>query len=521
MNEALLQAINDVFGRPDVWLIIIASACYGIFVGAIPGLTATMAVALFVPMAYWLDPVSAVAAIVSMVACAIFAGDLPTVFLRIPGTPASAAYADDAYDLARSGQAQRLLGVALTCSVTGGIAGAIVLMLLGGQLAKVARWFSVTEYFWLYLIGLGCAVLVAPGGARWKALLALLLGLLLSTVGLSAAHIEPRFTFGMPSLYQGISFIPAMIGLFGLSEVFTNLSSDPRRGTHAKSGDALSFAGTLRQVRSDAMFRIRHRKAASTRSSLLGVLIGMLPGAGADIAAWVAFAVAKRPRSKKQANKGPVNDRQRREAIHAIGDASTANSSALAGGWIPTLVFGIPGDSVTAIVIGVLMMKNVTPGPAIFENQPALVYSIYLVFILANLVMLPIGWLAIRLGARIVRIPKPYLLPVIVLFCVTGSYALNGSLVDVTTMLVMGLIGYGLSRYGFPLGPVVLGLVLGGPLEERLIQSLTAAAGSPLGLVDRPIAIVLAVVATIIAVSVVIRGTSVGNRYSDREAGSR
>jgi putative tricarboxylic transport membrane protein len=493
MNEALLQAVTDVFGRFDVWLIVIASACYGIFVGAIPGLTATMAVALFVPMAYWLDPVAAIAAVVTMVACAIFAGDLPTVFLRIPGTPASAAYADEAYALAQKGQAQRLLGVALTCSVLGGIVGAIVLMLLGSQLAKIARWFSVTEYFWLYLIGLSCAVLVAAGGARWKAVLSLVFGVSLSTIGLSAAHIEPRFTFGWTPLYQGIAFIPAMIGLFGLSEVFANLSSVSSHSSRLQDASSASSAATLRQASTDMVGRLKKRPLGSARSSLLGVLIGMLPGAGADIAAWVAFAAAKRS--------CPSEGDQ--DTIDAIGDATTANSSALAGGWIPTLVFGIPGDSVTAIVIGVLLMKNVTPGPAIFENQASLVYSIYLVFILANLIMLPIGFLAIRLGGRIVRIPKQILLPIIVLFCITGAYALNGSLFDVATMFVMGLAGFGLSRYGFPLGPVVLGLVLGGPLEERLIQSLTAAGGSPLGLVNRPISIVLAIVTAAIVIGVV------------------
>lgn len=497
MNEALLQAITEVFGRWDVWLIIIASACYGIFVGAIPGLTATMAVALFVPMAYWLDPLAAISAIVTMVACAIFAGDLPTVFLRIPGTPASAAYADEAHALAQKGQAQRLLGVALTCSVLGGIVGAIVLMLLGSQLAKIARWFSVTEYFWLYLIGLSCAVLVSSGGARWKAMLSLLFGLGLSTIGLSAAHIEPRFVFGWASLYQGIGFIPAMIGLFGLSEVFANLASGSLRSSQPQDASTDSFAATIGQASTDMLARLKRRPLGSARSSLLGVLIGMLPGAGADIAAWVSFAAAKRSR-RGDSDHGEGDQ----ETIAAIGDATTANSSALAGGWIPALVFGIPGDSVTAIVIGVLLMKNVTPGPAIFENQAPLVYSIYIVFVLANLIMLPIGFLAIRLGGRIVRIPKQILLPIIVLSCITGAYALNGSLFDVATMLAMGLFGYGLSRYGFPLGPVVLGLVLGGPLEERLIQSLTAAGGSPLGLVNRPIAIVLAIITTAITIGI-------------------
>ncbi|MCA9084819.1 MAG: tripartite tricarboxylate transporter permease [Planctomycetaceae bacterium] len=499
MNEALVEAVHNVFGRIDVLLIVVSAAVYGIFVGAIPGLTATMAVALFVPMAYWLDPVSAIAAIVTMVACAIFAGDLPTVFLRIPGTPASAAYADAAYRLTRKGLAEQVLGISLTCSVVGGIAGAIVLMLVGAQLAKVAKLFSVTEYLWLYVIGLNCAVLVSSGTERWKAVFSLLIGLLLSTVGLSAAHAEPRFTFGTTALYQGISFIPAMIGLFGLAEVFGNMAStsdsprDDGRGSGSDDGGAANdppVPHSLRQISRDACSnQLRRLKTASGRysvSGLIGVLVGMLPGAGADIAAWVAFAAARRTKTS-------TDDDQ--DSLNAIADAATANSSALAGSWIPALVFGIPGDSVTAIVIGVLMMKNVTPGPSIFENQASLVFSIYLIFLLANLVMLPVGLLAIRLGGIIVRIRKQFLLPLIVLFCVTGAYALNSSLADVIIMLVMGLLGTALARGNFPAGPVVLGLILGSPLEERLMQALTAANGNPLGLFNRPLACALALVA--------------------------
>ncbi|QDS93797.1 Tripartite tricarboxylate transporter TctA family protein [Roseimaritima multifibrata] len=512
MSEEFLQALSDVLGRWDIWLIVLASAVYGIFVGAIPGLTATMAVALFVPIAYWMDPVAALAAIVTMVACAIFSGDLPTVLLRIPGTPASAAYADDAYAFSKRGESERVLGLTLLCSAFGGLVGAVVMMLVGRQLARVASWFSVTEYFWLYLVGLACAVLVAHG-PKSKALLSLLLGLFFSTIGLSAAHMEPRFTFGIPSLYQGISFIPAMIGLFGLSEVLLILSKGDVRSlsatnpSHPRRRWTAVLASTFREFGD----RFRHHKAGTARSSLLGILVGMLPGAGADIASWVSFAASKRAASSKDLTETET------EALHSIGDATTANNAALAGSWIPTLVFGIPGDSITAIVIGVLMMKNVTPGPQIFDEQSSLVFSIYLIFFLANLMLIPVGFLAIRLSGNILSIPRAILFPMIIVFCITGSFALNGSSFDVITMLMMGLIGFLLTRRGFPLGPVVLGIILGGPLEERFVQSLTASEGSPLGLVSRPLSMVLAFV--FVGFVVAIWSSSRQERQRDSDTG--
>ncbi len=485
MTDALLSAAHGVFGRADVWLIVVAAACYGVFVGAVPGLTATMAVALFVPIAAWLDPVAALAAIITMVACAIFAGDIPTVLLRIPGTPASAAYADQAYRFTSRGEADRPLGIALVCSVAGGIFGALVLMLLGGPLAQVAAVFSVSESFWLTLLGLTSAVFVSEGSTA-KAILALTIGLLLSTVGLSAVHVEARFTFGQPELYQGISFIPAMIGLFGLSEVLRNLASGGLAETPPLPLPAARFWTGITSTFTSGARMLLARPGDSLRSGAIGVLVGMLPGAGADIAAWISLAASKRWRGKR----GPETDRD--ADLAGIADATAANNAAVAGSWIPALVFGIPGDSVTAIVIGVLLMKNITPGPQVFIDQQELVLSIYLIFLLANLVLLPVGLIAVRLGRLIVRVPRNILLPVIVLFCVTGSYALNGSLFDVGVMLGMGLMGYALERVGMPLGPVVLGVILGGPLEERLIQAITASGGRPWGLINRPLAAVLA-----------------------------
>jgi TctA family transporter len=494
MDEAVKQALENVLLDGNLWLIMLAAAFFGLFIGSIPGLTATMAVALLVPFTFWLDSTHALAAIITISACAIFAGDIPAILLRIPGTPASAAYVNEAYQLTQQGRGNLALGVALIFSVVGGLFGSVVLMLAGHQLARVAAWFSVAEYFWLYLLGLSCAVIVAHGGLL-KALLALLLGLLFSTVGLSAVHTEARFTFELPELYEGINFIPAMIGLFGVSEVLKNLAAlrqgrSPAMIAAATAEDPATQRRLARvllspwtDIMAPALGELGRRISGVMRSSAIGTTIGMLPGAGADIASWVSMAVAKRMGKKSQAPE--------EAALDGFAEATTANNSALAGAWIPALVFGIPGDSVTAIVIGVLLMKNVKPGPEIFEKQAVLVYSLYFIFILANLILVPIGLLAIKASGYVVRVPQKVLLPIILFACVVGSYAISERVFDIWVMLAMGLVGFLLERWQVPVGPVVLGIVLGGPLEERFIQTLMGADGSPRAFFDRPLSALL------------------------------
>ena len=499
MSEPVLQALSGVLGDPRVLLIIIIAAAYGVFMGAVPGLTATMAVALVVPVTFFLDPISALAAVVTLEACAIFAGDIPNTLLRIPGTPSSAAYADDAYALTRAGRSAEALGVCLAFSVAGGLFGTVVLMFFAPQLANIATWFTVAEYFWLYLLGLSCAVIVSRGSIL-KAALALLIGLLLSTVGLSAVHTQARFTFGQAELFQGINFIPAMIGLFGVSEVFRNALTLDTAVTAAQApspADASPrcswgqwLTDSVGSVFRTALPLLSIRKWHTLRSGVIGSIVGMLPGAGADIGAWVSLAASKRL-SKKPEQYG-------RGSLEGIADATSANSSALAGAWVPALVFGIPGDSITAIVIGVLLMKNIKPGPEIFEKQAALVYSIFLIFFLANLVLIPIGFLAIKAGGYVVKIPRRTLLPVILLFCVIGSYAINGGYFDIGVMLLMGILGFVLERRRIPLGPVVLGIILGGPLEERFIQTLSSSESAASAFFSRPLAATLGAAAILL-----------------------
>jgi TctA family transporter len=480
--------------------------------GAIPGLTATMAVALLVPITFFLNDTTALAAIVTLSVCAIFAGDIPTTILRIPGTPSSAAFVDDSYSMTRQGKHLRALGISLVFSVAGGLLGAVILFLFAPQLARFAFQFTSYEYFWLTLLGLSCAAVVSSGSLL-KGTIALLIGLLLSMVGLSEVHSIPRFTFGRDDLIAGIDFIPAMIGLFGFSEVLrgTFTGGDSPQPGEARAIPYYSAKPTsvlhrhlfhpFRLILSRPVVFFWRRKLESVRSTLVGFGVGMLPGAGADIGAWISYAVSKRSSSHPE--------KYGYGSEEGIADATCANNAALAGAWVPALVFGIPGDSVTAIVIGVLLMKNITPGPQIFmdETQSVLVYGIFLSFVLANLILLPAGFLAIRTGSLLVRVPKRILLPIILLFCLVGSYAINGSYFDVWVMLAMGILGFVLESGRFPLGPVVLGIILGGRLEQTFIQSVSKSQ-SYLDFFSRPVAAALGIACLLMWLAPLIRATA-------------
>jgi putative tricarboxylic transport membrane protein len=471
--DFLLQGLSLLMA-PKVLLIICISSLYGLFVGAMPGLTATMAAALLIPFTFFMDPVPALVSIVTMSAMAIFAGDIPAALVRIPGTPSSAAYTQDSYELTKQGKAELVLGVDVVFSAIGGLMGAAVLMTSAPLLAEVAMKFSSFEYFWLAALGLSATVMVSRG-SQIKGALAMILGLFLSTVGVDITLGYPRFTFGSVELLNGVDFIPAMIGVFGVSEVLRNVLAGEMSYpiTRVRVGKIFSGMGGM----------IRRYKVNILRSGLLGTFIGILPGAGADIAAWLAYAVSKRC-SKEPEKYGAGS-------IEAIIDAGTANNSCLAGDWVPALVFGIPGDSITAVVIGVLFMKGLRPGPMIFERQPEIIYAVYLSFIVANLLMVPFGYLAIKASAHMLRVPKNILMPAILMFCIIGSFAINNSTFDIGTMLLMGVVGYFMEAHGYPVAPIVLGLVLGPILEQNFMVSMIKSEWDLTLFFTRPISAIL------------------------------
>ncbi len=466
----ILEALGLVF-QPSVLLVILASAAFGMFVGSIPGLTATMATALLVPITFFMDPVPAIAAIVTATAMAIFAGDIPGALLRMPGTPASAAYVEDAYAMTRKGRAEEALGAALVFSAIGGIFGTIVLMTASPILAEVALKFSSFEYFWLVVLGLSCAVFVSPGKVS-RGLISLLIGLFAATVGIDNPAGEPRYTFGNVELLAGVQFIPAMIGLFAVSEVL--------RAVVSRSNKSFKGGGDRSGIFRNQWRNLRRYPVQVLRGSALGTAIGALPGAGADIAAWISYAVSKRfSRQKEKFGTGHVE---------GLVEAGASNNGAVSGAWIPALVFGIPGDSITAIVIGVLYIKGINPGPMVFINDPQLIYAVFVVFLLANIIMLPLGWVAIKAAGTMLSVPRNVLMPIILLFCIVGSFAINNTVFGVVLMLIFGVLGFLMDENDIPIAPAILGLVLGPMLEQNFITSMIKADGSFAAFFERPIA---------------------------------
>lgn len=482
----LIEALKIVF-QPDVLLTVFLAGCFGMFVGAIPGLTATMATALLVPVTFFMDPVPAIASIVAATGMAIFAGDISGTLMRMPGTPASAAYVEDAHRLSRAGRANEVLGACLLFSAFGGIVGAIALSLLAPQLAEIALKFSSFEYFWLVLLGLSSAVFVSSGSPM-RGLVSLFIGLAASLVGQDNPSGASRYTFGSVELLAGLQFIPAMIGLFAISEIMRS---------YTKNAAEARIAHVKGPIFSPQLANFRRYPKQAFRGAGVGTIIGALPGAGADIAAWISYAISKKfSRTPERFGTGHVE---------GLVEAGASNNAAVSGAWIPALVFGIPGDTITAIVIGVMYVKGLNPGPMVFIQQPEMIYAIFMVFALANLLMLPIGWVAIHAAGRLLAAPQRILMPIILVFCIVGAYSTNNSAAGIIIMLGFGVLGFLMEENEIPLAPAILGLVLGPMIEKYFITSMIKADGNLLGFFERPISAGLGLATLLLCLIPVIR----------------
>ncbi len=450
----------------------------GILFGALPGLSSTMALALFTPLTFGLSPEVAIAFLIAVYIASVYAGALAAILVNIPGTPSAIATALDGYPMSQNGETGRAIGLATGASVFGGIVGLAVLMLFSPLMAQIARQFGTWEYAVLAVMGLTLVAYVSPGSTL-RGLIGGIIGLLLATIGRDPITAWPRFTGGTAQLSGGIEMVVLMIGFFGFAELFSQLEDRGRFSVHQK------VVGVWRSLR-----EVLRRSVTVVRSALVGVSIGILPGAGGSIASIAAYGVAKRF-SKDRSSFG-------RGSPDGLTAAESSNNASVGGALVPMMTLGIPGDPMTAVLIGALLFHGLSPGPALFTGNPEFVSTVYLAFLMALIFILFVGLMAARPLARMMALPRPYILAVIALLCVIGAYSIQNNINDVFIAVAAGVVGYLLKKVDVHPAPIILGMVLGPLLESNLRRSILLADGSFLPYFTRPMS------ATMIAVIVLV-----------------
>jgi putative tricarboxylic transport membrane protein len=464
-------------------LFAVAGVVAGTVIGALPGLTATMAVAVLVPFTFALPPASALIALGAIYTGAIYGGAYAAILLNTPGTPSSIATTFDGYPMARAGRGDLALTLACLASVFGGLVGAGFLLLLAPPMATVALKFGPVEYFWLAIFGLTLIASLGEGSTI-KGLIGGCIGLLLSMVGVAEVGGDVRYVGDSKALLGGIDVVAALIGLYCIP-VLIELVATP--AAHLEAPERVA-GFRLRE----ALALLARSKLNLARSSVIGTLVGILPGAGGSIASLVAYSEAKRVSPRRaQFGKGEPD---------GVLATESANNATVGGGFIPTLVLGIPGTPPDAVILGALLVQGIRTGPTLFTQQAPIVYTFIWGLILATLVMLPVGLLIGRFAFRsILAIPKAVLVPGVALLTVLGSFAVHNNVHEVQQMVVLGVLAWGVGRMGFSASPIVLGLILGSIAERGFVQGhlIGGARGSVLAeFFARPIS--LAIIAFIL-----------------------
>ncbi|WP_086981758.1 tripartite tricarboxylate transporter permease [Vibrio aphrogenes] len=476
MFEYLMDGLTTAVSM-TVFPVLFFGVLGGIILGALPGLTATMGVAILLPFTFGMEPTAALVMLIGVYIGGIYGGSIAAILLKTPGTPASAASVLDGHTLAARGQAARALSISAVASFVGGLISTLILIAIAPKLADFALRFNAPEYFALALFGLTIIASVSSTNIL-KGLLAGTIGLLVSTVGLDPISSVPRFTFGIMDLYSGINVIPVLIGLFALSEALSQLEKirSEKNVTPPKFDHKLLSGKDLKEI-----------LPTTIKSGLMGTTIGSVPGAGADISAFVCYNEAKR------SSKNP--DEFGKGSIRGLAAAESGNNGVTGGSLVPLLTLGVPGDAVAAVLLGALIVQGLTPGPLLFAQNPEVVYGVFSSMLVANVVMLGIGLLGIRFFCRIIEVPKIIMIPIIVFLSVVGAYAINNSMFDVGIAIVFGLIGFIFTKLDIPSSPVLLAIILGPMAETNLRKSLMMYEGSWSFLYDRPIALAFIVLA--------------------------
>ena len=473
--DMFLQAINTVC-NPLTLLLIAGGTLFGIICGSLPGLSSSMAIILCLPFTYSMDQVTAIVLLVTVYLGGAAGGSISAILLKTPGTPEAIATTFDGYPMARDGLAGKALGLAVTASAFGAIFSAFVMLLAAPLLADAALSFQSAEYFALGLVGLACITSI---GARnqLKAVFSVFIGLMVSTIGLDSINGQERIAFGQPFLINGINYISVMIGTFAIAEVYKNIESYHSRDTSLKTPDKLTIQ--LMSFRDMALMWDTFLKG-----SVLGTLIGIIPAAGGSIASLIAYGEASGRHKDEKPAFGEGNPR-------GIIAPESANNAAIGGSMVPTLVLGIPGSPVAAVIMAAFLIIGLTPGPLLVRDQPVMLNAIFLAMTISAFLLFIGGRFVTSQFAHILKLPYPLLGILIVALGLVGAFSLKNSFYDVMIMFIFSLVGYCFDKFNYSSAALILGLILGDLIEVSLRRQIIIGDGSLAGFYTRPLALVI------------------------------
>jgi putative tricarboxylic transport membrane protein len=464
--EGFINAI-----QPVTFLHMVFGVILGIIIGALPGMTASMGIILLLPLTYHLEPATALVMLAGMYCGSMYGGSISAILINTPGTPSAAATVLDGHPLAQQGKAAKAIGMAAIASFTGGLLSVICLILLSPQLARVALRFQPPDYFMLAIFGL-TIMASTSGGNMVKGLISGITGLLIASVGIDGVMGTMRFTFGIPSLSGGFAVVPVLIGLFAVPEVLWKIAHKGEQGNVMEQ----KLKGIL-----PSLPELKSVIPAILIGSAIGIFIGIVPGTGGAIACFLAYNEVRRwSKNKEKFGKG---------ALEGIAAAESSNNGTTGGALVPMLSLGVPGDVVTAVMLGALMLIGVRPGPLLFTESPIVVYTLFGGLLLAQFVMLISGLLLAKISPKILGIPNNILMPIVMVLCVVGAFTLNNNLFDVLVAMIFGIIGYVMRKHGYPAAPMVLGVVLGPMAEGNLNRALLISQNNWATFIQSPISL--------------------------------
>ncbi|UMZ74290.1 tripartite tricarboxylate transporter permease [Natranaerofaba carboxydovora] len=479
----ILSALAAVL-NPESIMWIFVGVVLGIIFGAIPGLTATTAVAVFVPITFGMTVENSMSFLMGIYCGGFYAGSIPAILINAPGAPGNAATIFDGHPMAKQGRAGEALAYSIISSWVGGTVSAFLLLILAPIIGSIALMFAPPEYFAVGLLGMACIAGVS-GKTLTKGIAGACIGMFLGTIGLDPIDAMPRFTFGSVALQAGIDLLPALVGLFAISEVFNRIESlDQERG------QIVEVAKT-KLPKAKEFLKV---KFTIIKSIFIGTFVGAIPGTGPTIASWMGYNEAKR--SSKEADKFGTGHP---EGVIA---SETTNNSVTGGALIPMLTLGVPGDTVTAVLLGALLIQGLNPGPTLIEENYSLVSQLLWILIIANLFMLIVGLIGSRLFPYVLKTPTHILLPIVTVLSVIGSYGVNNSFFDVQMVLVLGLLGFFCLKFEFPIPPIVLGLILGPIIEPNFRRALTMSDMNPMIFFTRPLSLGILILAVLLTYTI-------------------